>query len=101
MASEAANLDSDGRRYGRLPFDATVQFRTGNRRAAVQVRDISPLGAKISGVFLVQQGDRFWLKLPKIEALEAQVAWFTDFEFGCEFIRPLSPLVFESIVGPN
>ncbi|MEQ1541116.1 MAG: PilZ domain-containing protein [Novosphingobium sp.] len=101
MAGEAANPDFEGRRYDRLPFDGTVQFRTGNRRAAVQVRDISPLGAKISGVFLVQKGDRFWLKLPMIEALEAQVAWFTDFEFGCEFIRPLSPLVFESIVGPN
>lgn len=101
MASDAADLDFEGRRYSRLPFDAMVQFRTGNRRAAVQVRDISPLGAKIAGVFLVQQGDRFWLKLPMIEALEARVAWFTDFEFGCEFIRPLSPMVFETIVGPN
>ena len=86
-----------GRRVDRLPFQAKVQFRAGNRRADVQVLDISQLGARISGVFMVREDDRFFLKIGPIEAIEARVAWVTDFEFGCEFLRPLNEVILEVI----
>lgn len=78
-------------------MDGTVQFRSGTKRANVQVRDISRFGARIGGVYLARVGDHFWLKLPMIEAIEARVAWVEDFEFGCEFIRPLNEIVFENV----
>lgn len=88
-----------GRRAERTPFDAKVHFRVGNRRADVHVRDISELGARISGVFLVHEGDQFFLKIGTLEALAARVVWAKDFEFGCEFTRPLNPAIFAAITS--
>ena len=90
-----------GRRADRHAYAAEVQFRAGSRRAAVQVRDISTLGARISGVFLVHEGDHIYLKLPVIEAIPARVAWADSFEFGCEFERPLSDVILAAITGAN
>lgn len=99
MSQEAQIRTSVGRRADRLRYDGTVQFRAGTKRANVQVRDISKLGARISGVFLVREDDRLFLKLGNLEAIEARVAWVSDFEFGCEFMRPLSEVVLEAIIG--
>lgn len=86
-----------GRRAERAQFEAAVQFRAGTRRATVKVRDISKLGARISGVYLVHEGDRFFLTLPGLQSVEARVAWVEQFEFGCEFLQPLSPVVLEAL----
>lgn len=90
-----------GRRAERKSFAAEVQFRSGTRRAAVQVRDISTMGACISGVFLVHVGDNIYLKLPMLEPFPARVAWADAFEFGCEFERPLSEVILAAITGAN
>lgn len=99
MIEQAHNSATGGRRVDRLPFEAKVQFRSGNRRADVKVLDISRLGARISGVFLVREDDRFFLKIGAIEPIEARVAWVTDFEFGCEFLRPLSEIILDAITA--
>jgi PilZ domain len=98
MASQPEFESVDGRRAERKPFPATVHFRAGNRRANVEVRDISRFGARIGGVYLVRDGDQLWLKLASLEAIEAKVMWFEDFEFGCEFDKPLSDIVLDSIL---
>lgn len=87
-----------GRRTDRAPFDAAVVFRAGTRKATVKIRDISTLGARVSGVYLVHEGDRFFLTLPGLESIEARVAWVTDFEFGCEFMKPLNPVILENLM---
>jgi hypothetical protein len=98
MASLPQDQNESGRRVERKPIAATVQFRAGTRRASVSVRDISQFGARVSGVFLVRQGDTFFLKLPSIEAIEARVVWVEEFEFGCEFTRPINDVVLESVL---
>jgi hypothetical protein len=98
MASQPQSESENGRRAERKPFPAMVHFRAGNRRANVEVRDISRYGARIGGVYLVRDGDLLWLKLASLEAIEAKVVWFEDFEFGCEFDKPLSDIVLESIL---
>lgn len=64
---------TDGRRADRRSYDAQIQFRKGVKRAMVKLQDISQLGAR--------------------------VAWVSQFEFGCEFLRPLNPVVLESIIA--
>ena len=91
-------VTTGGRRADRAPFDATVTFRAGTRKAPVRVRDISTLGARISGVYLVHVDDRFFLTLPGLESIEARVVWVADFEFGCEFAKPLSPVILEALI---
>lgn len=98
MTVAQAQPEGPSRRAERRPCRADVQFRAGTKRASVKVSDLSQFGARIEGVFLVHQNDMFWLKLPTLEAIEARVAWVTDFEFGCEFLRPLNPIIFENIL---
>lgn len=88
-----------GRRADRKLFAATVQFRAGNRRAEVRVSDISSLGARVSGVFLVRDGDHFFLKIGQLAPVEARVAWVNEFEFGCEFVQPLSEVILDAITS--
>ena len=95
--SEPQFKATGGRRADRYAFTAEVQFRAGTRRAAVQVRDISTHGARVSGVFLVHEDDHIYLKLPLIEPIPARIAWANSFEFGCEFDRPLSEAVLAAI----
>ncbi|MFN3516216.1 MAG: PilZ domain-containing protein [Novosphingobium sp.] len=99
MIPDKVSHDMAGRRTERWAWDAGVQFRSGVKRANVRVRDISPLGARIKGVFLVHKGDRFFIRFPGLESIEARVAWVTDFEFGCEFVRPLNPVILEALVS--
>ena len=99
MSQQPAFKNPGGRRADRLRYDGTVQFRSGSRRADVKVCDISTLGARISGVFKVREGDQFYLKLGALDVIPARVAWVSQLEFGCEFARPLSAVILESITG--
>jgi hypothetical protein len=101
MSFEPQFQNPGGRRADRLVYAAEVQFRSGSRRASVQVTDISTLGARISGVFLVHVDDHIYLKLPMIEAIPARVAWTDSFEFGCEFDRPLSEVILAAITSSS
>lgn len=87
------------RKAERIDVNADVQFRCGSRRAMVKVSNVSITGARISGVFLVRQGDHFYIKFGPLEPIEAIVAWAEDFAFGCKFVHPLHPAVLERIVG--
>lgn len=97
MTSQPQIQQATGRRAGRRRYRADVQFRAGTRRANVQVLDISELGARVSGVFLVHEDDHFYIKIGTLEPIEARVAWVTDFEFGCEFLRPLNQVILDAI----
>ncbi len=86
------------RKSNRLEFHAEVQFRKGRTRARVELVDISTHGARLSAVHVLRNGDRFWLKLPRIEPQEAMVGWSDEFIVGCRFVRPLHPSVLEDLV---
>lgn len=98
MSSEKLDKTISERRANRQTFDGFVQFRRGPRRANVKILDISALGARISGVYLVHRDDEIYLKLPMIESIPARVAWVEEFEFGCEFARPLSEVVLDAMI---
>lgn len=70
-------------------------------REAVEVLDLSPVGARIRALAPLRAGHAVWLKLPGIEPLEARVAWTRGFESGCEFVRPLHSAVFDSLSPPR
>lgn len=86
------------RKAERIPIRAAVQFRAGARRSQVTVNDLSTHGARISFAHILRPGDRFFLKLPVIESIEAEVVWVDHFEAGCRFLKPIYPLMFDSIV---
>jgi PilZ domain len=99
MDTEPDYNSTDSRRSDRRCWTADVLFRAGTRKANVKLSDISKLGARVHGVFLVHEGDMFFVKLPGMESIEAKVVWVTDFEFGCEFLRPLSEVVLDALIS--
>lgn len=98
-ATQPKFVSTGGRRADRRSHDAQIRFRKGIKQALVKLRDISPLGARISGVYLVHEGDHFYVTLPGLAPIEARVAWVAQFEFGCEFVRPLNPVIVEAILA--
>jgi hypothetical protein len=53
------------------------------------VVELSERGCRIKGADWLQEGDRFLIKLPALEARAGRVAWVGDREIGCEFDTPL------------
>lgn len=82
----------------RMPFTATVQFRKGQVRVNVQIVDISTLGARLSAVHHLREGDTFWLKLATLAPQEAVVIWSDEFIVGCKFVQPLQPYVLDNVL---
>lgn len=58
-ASQPKFQSTGGRRADRRTYEAQIQFRKGVKRATVKLQDISQLGARVSGVFLVHEDDHF------------------------------------------
>ena len=58
--------------------------------------EITPSGNPSS----IQNGRKpLYLTLPGLAPIEARVAWVAEFEFGCEFLKPLNPVILESIIA--
>ena len=74
MASQPQSENADGRRAERKPFKASrCIFARGNRRANVEVRDISQLRARgFRGSSWSAKTIGFYLKLASLESIEAQ-----------------------------
>jgi hypothetical protein len=85
------------RRGNRRAVAAEAQCRRGSMREAVELRDLSPGGARVRALSPLRVGHSIWLKLPGIEAQEARIVWTRGCESGCEFVRPLHPAVFETV----
>ncbi len=89
------------RQAERKPLSAIVQCRRGITRESVEVLDISQSGARIRTLSPLRSGSVVWLRLPGLEAIQANVVWSRQFESGCEFVRALHPAVFEIIARDN
>jgi hypothetical protein len=78
---------------------AEVAFRrAGLNSYRVKVFDASRHGCKAEFVERPQLGETVWIKFDGLEALESIVRRTDGFLVGIEFIRPLHPAVFQSIV---
>ena len=85
------------RRAERQPFSASIQCRRGMARETVEVIDLSASGARIRTLYPLRMGHPVWLRLPRLEPIEARVVWTRGCESGCEFVRALHPAVFDTI----
>ena len=84
------------RRAERQPFSASIQCRRGMARETVEVIDLSASGARIRTLYPLRMGHPVWLRLPRLEPIEARVVWTRGCESGCEFVRALHPAVFDA-----
>ena len=84
------------RQHPRQSLDAEVLIRgPGRRNYRTRVFDLSPTGCKIDFVERPKLGDKLWIKLQGLDALESDVRWLEGFVGGVQFVRAIHPAVFE------
>ena len=65
----------------------------------VDVVDLSTTGFRFESFYAFALGRRVFLSIPTLGQLEAAVAWRDERQFGCRFVRPLHPAVFDTIAA--
>jgi hypothetical protein len=71
----------------------------GTTRFEIDVVDLSMTGFRAQTSFTLWPGTTVWLTLPGLAGLEAVVAWRDKSRYGCAFVKPLHPAVFDHIVA--
>lgn len=90
----------ESRRALRKAVRLTAQLRDrGQTKFAIDVVDLSVTGFRAETSFTLYEGGMVWLTLPGFAALEARVAWRDGHRYGCAFVHPLHPAVFDHIVA--
>jgi hypothetical protein len=72
--------------------------RHGRFTYRVRAFDISPEGCKLEWVEQPEIGERMWVRVPALEALEAQVVWLEGPRAGLRFVQRIHSAVFELLV---
>ena len=88
------------RRYSRGDVNITIDLREfGGGRMQAQIVDISQSGCRIATVSHLNDHGRIFITLPGFGPLEAEVVWRIGESYGCAFIAPLHPAVFDHILA--
>ena len=88
----------DVRAAERRPVGIRAQLREmGGGKLTVDVQDLSTTGFRIDSIYSVGVGATIFLTIPTFAALEAQVVWTHKSGYGCQFVQPLHPAVFDMI----
>ena len=92
-------LPPDGRRQSpRLPVTLNCALRIGSGGwKAGRVVDLSAHGFRLSWVPQCAIGRQLWVRLPGLEPMAATVRWKDNAGVGCQFSRPLHPVVLEHL----
>lgn len=87
------------RRSMRIRLKAEVRFlRASDRPYYVQLRNLSEDGCSVELINPVNVGEKVWIKLPGLEAIEGIVRWQSDFTAGVVFATPLHPAVLTMLI---
>jgi hypothetical protein len=96
MRNEPAQKDV--RAAERRPVGIRAQLREmGGGRLAVDVQDLSTTGFRIDSIYRIGVGATVFLTIPTFAAMEAAVVWTHKSGYGCQFVQPLHPAVFDMI----
>lgn len=88
------------RQDARVAVNAEVALRrSGSHPYSVRVYDASPHGCRIEFVERPSLDERVWVKFQGLEAIEGLVCWVDGFVAGLEFVTPIHPAVFDSLVA--
>ena len=71
----------------------------GTARVDIDLVDLSATGFRFESYYGFAVGARVFLTIPSLQPLEAIVAWRGDHAFGCRFLSPLHPAVFDTIAA--
>lgn len=88
----------DARAAERRIVGIRAQLREmGGGRLSVDVQDLSITGFRVDSIYRIGIGTTVFLTIPSFAALEAEVVWVHKSGYGCQFVQPLHPAVFDMI----
>lgn len=83
----------------RIALDAEVALRrSGHNTYRVRVYDVSTHGCRIEFVERPEVEEHVWVKFDGLDAIESAICWVDGFVVGVEFVSPMHPAVFETLV---
>jgi hypothetical protein len=90
----------DLRRAERRAIGLRAQLREfGGGKIEVEVEDLSTTGFRVESIYRLAVGQRVYIAIPSFAPFEAQIAWAAGGHYGCRFVQPLHPAVFDLIVA--
>ena len=99
FAAEFEPAISQGRRRSmRAPVSLDAHIGKA-ARTLCKVVDLSIHGARLQTYSALRRGSNIWLTLPHIGQVVAEVMWADDFVAGCQFHTPLTPDIFDAVLG--
>lgn len=72
---------------------------SGSSGFSVIVKDLSISGFACEALTGMKAGTRVWLKLPNMEALQAEIVWNDGTMVGCSFTQLLNEAVMDNIAA--
>jgi hypothetical protein len=93
-------FQSTARRSERVSLDALVCLRrSGQLNYRVRVFDASLHGCRVEFVDRPKLDEQLWVRFDGLQPIEAEVCWMQGFTAGVNFIQPIHPAVFESLMA--
>jgi hypothetical protein len=88
------------RRSDRVPLNAFVSLRrSGQLNYRVRVFDASLHGCRVEFVERPKVDEQLWVRFEGLQPLEAEVCWVEGSTAGLNFLQPIHPAVFASVVA--
>lgn len=87
------------RRHARRDVEMLARFRRGVTSMTVMLKDLTPLGARVEGVGLLEEDEIVTLALPGCRPTLAFVAWANAHCAGLEFVEALEDALFDGLVA--
>lgn len=82
----------------RVRLELMIDARAAHNRLRAEVIDCSTTGVRLRTLAPPRLGQSFWIKLPGLEALEAEAVWTEGFVCGCRFRAAIDPRVFSRML---
>ena len=96
---EPAERKQVPRSHDRCKVEGLVALRRmGRKQYQTRLFDVTPNGCKVEFIERPRAGELLWAKLADLVTVEASVRWVDGFYGGIEFVRPIHPAVFDSLV---
>lgn len=91
--AEVSFVECRTMRRSACAFDIIVRER-GRSAVACLTTDLTPYGARLSGVRRFEPDSEMWLRLPGLESQTVRVIWSQGGTIGVAFVQPLHSAVF-------
>jgi hypothetical protein len=88
------------RAHQRQVVNSELSLRRVGRKAYYgRLFDVAPGGCKVEFIERPRAGETLWAKFDGLEAMEANVRWIDGFYGGLQFVHPIHPAIFDSLIA--